>query len=840
MGTCFCNKALELKLAVAALLCVWMFACGVEAGASESGRRLSPRALLSIEKGSAGDTVVGPAQESVALYQSIENFNDAPYGEFVGYLNEVFGSFSKAINTSRQEFLDGEDSEDSFDGRKIQSVEAVAKQVRRWALDEAVSGRARVFRLVFATAKVQELTNLVHEENEGWRFSLRGRSVHEKLKVRLPCEVYKRYPNASVDAFLVSAVRPDGSYAASNVLETIIGYPFSCPTVPFFSADESNRKGIEDYVQLNRYLNGQSLDAWFESHLPKSSAEEVSETEDRDFPEYDYESTMKTLEGSDDPNDILLLALLMHTYERNGNTREIAEMLSGLEGKLESVNPSDFEPDEPYDGTDESMVKHLMHYSVNHLGDEAYFTIPCGVLIDRPGLLPALSPFYGGNLDNFLPRDDCDEDKYPLPASVYRYLNIVNEPQDDGIDGYQGTMRFSHGRELNKEHLMIRVFPSQLLENASGISDRYPYETWSYLNIENRRVYERIRSSHIEALEDLTRHYSSNFGLASKDARLAASEALWQIVDEGHWGSPPRSGLRYMILEGEPYGAIERVVNSVEDLDQLEHSKVRIKNYEHAWSYVGAPDPLIMMAVRRPNVLELLLKKENQAALEGSDYQHGEPMAYTNANTAIDAKNPIGKNALHAAVQQNALESVKLLLEAGADLSAVVEGPMTHNNRTVAMYAAANGDLELIRYLKDQNVDFTVVDSEAAGLIGYLMGLGELDINPEVTRTNFKQFVDLINPSLFSPGGGDIEPSYDCERSRSFAEKAVCSDSHLSIMDRVLSYRYKRHYDGATDKSEVKQSQIAWIRSRNKCRESQCVRDAYRQRIGELTSEDLH
>lgn len=837
MGTCFFKRALELRSTVATLLCVWMIASGAEAGDSENGARLSPRTLFSIESEVAGDTVEGPIRDAIALYHSIEDFNNAPYEEFSGYLNKAFGSFDGAISASRKEFLEGEDDVSSLEGRRIQSLEAVAEKIRGWALEESVVGRAKVLRLVFATAKLQEMTNLVNEENEGRRFSLWGRSVHEKLKAKLPCEVYKRFPNASVDAFLVSAIRPDGSYAGNSALATIVGYPFSCPTIPFYSVEERSRKGVEDYVQLNRYLNGQRLDAWFESHLPKAGAENLPEPGDSVFPEYDYEGTMSALKGSDDPNDILLLALLTHTYDRDGRTRDIAKMLSGLEEHLESVNPSDFEPNEPYDGTDGSMVEHLMHYSVNHLGGSTYFTIPCGVLIDRPGLLPALSPFYGGNLDNYLPRHDCDEDEYPLPESTDKYLSIVNEPQGGWFDGYQGTMRFSHGRALKKQHLMIRVFPTRLLENASDRENRYPYETWSYLNIENRTVYERIKSLYIAALKDLSRHYSSNFGLARKDARLAASEALWQIVNEGHWGSPPRSGLRYMILEEEPYSSIERVVNSVEDLNQLEHSKIRIENYEHAWNYVGVPDPLIMMAVRRPKVLNLLLKKKNQATLEEADYLYGQPMAYINAETALNAKNPIGKTALHAAVQQNVLESVKLLVEAGADLSAAVEGPMTHNQRTVAMYAAANGDLELISYLKEQGVDFTANDSEGIGVVGYLMGFGELDINPNVTKNNFKQFLEVMSPSLFSPAGESIEPSYDCERSRSFAEKAVCADSRLSIMDRVLSYRYKRHYDRATDKSGVKQSQIAWIRSRNKCRESQCVMDAYRHRIEELTSE---
>ncbi len=171
---------------------------------------------------------------------------------------------------------------------------------------------------------------------------------------------------------------------------------------------------------------------------------------------------------------------------------------------------------------------------------------------------------------------------------------------------------------------------------------------------------ENLKIAYPTAKMDLTHHYITNFSLTENEAEEAAESALWLTVREANWGEPPTSGLRHKIIENHPYKEISQEINAVDDLADAEHSMVTMDYYSGAWTYIGLPDPLIMMAVKRPKILSLLINKKNRKNDVPYDYTRWHSLAYSNPNTEVNTRNMIGKTALHAAIQQNEFESTPI------------------------------------------------------------------------------------------------------------------------------------------------------------------------------------
>lgn len=80
-------------------------------------------------------------------------------------------------------------------------------------------------------------------------------------------------------------------------------------------------------------------------------------------------------------------------------------------------------------------------------------------------------------------------------------------------------------------------------------------------------------------------------------------------------------------------------------------------------------------------------------------------------------------------------------------------------------------------------------------------------------------------------------PSFNCEKSSTFAEKSICSDDLLGKLDGALSENYKMMLasdvgDGA--RSDLKDTQRKWLAERNKCTDIECLASAYKSRIDEV------
>lgn len=77
--------------------------------------------------------------------------------------------------------------------------------------------------------------------------------------------------------------------------------------------------------------------------------------------------------------------------------------------------------------------------------------------------------------------------------------------------------------------------------------------------------------------------------------------------------------------------------------------------------------------------------------------------------------------------------------------------------------------------------------------------------------------------------------SFDCSKASSFAEKAICAEGALGVLDEQLNAEYVRALRSAANPNEVREAQRRWLRLRDNCTTGQCLSASMSQRLGELT-----
>lgn len=92
-----------------------------------------------------------------------------------------------------------------------------------------------------------------------------------------------------------------------------------------------------------------------------------------------------------------------------------------------------------------------------------------------------------------------------------------------------------------------------------------------------------------------------------------------------------------------------------------------------------------------------------------------------------------------------------------------------------------------------------------------------------------RKFILVLVLTTFSLLGA----SFDCSKAKSDVEKMICQDDELSKMDEKLSEVYTSFY---LLTKEIKTDQRAWIKQRNQCQDTNCIKEAYATRAEELTT----
>lgn len=79
--------------------------------------------------------------------------------------------------------------------------------------------------------------------------------------------------------------------------------------------------------------------------------------------------------------------------------------------------------------------------------------------------------------------------------------------------------------------------------------------------------------------------------------------------------------------------------------------------------------------------------------------------------------------------------------------------------------------------------------------------------------------------------------SYDCQKAKTFTEKAICQDPELSELDDKLNYLYNDAEVASKNTKLLKKQEAKWLKERDACQTNACVKKAYQKRITDLTPE---
>jgi uncharacterized protein len=78
--------------------------------------------------------------------------------------------------------------------------------------------------------------------------------------------------------------------------------------------------------------------------------------------------------------------------------------------------------------------------------------------------------------------------------------------------------------------------------------------------------------------------------------------------------------------------------------------------------------------------------------------------------------------------------------------------------------------------------------------------------------------------------------SFDCSKSATFIEHAICGDKNLSKLDDQLGRAYQKAIEADSEPDEVKAEQQNWlVNVRNACPDKKCLRNSYEARLKALT-----
>jgi uncharacterized protein len=82
-----------------------------------------------------------------------------------------------------------------------------------------------------------------------------------------------------------------------------------------------------------------------------------------------------------------------------------------------------------------------------------------------------------------------------------------------------------------------------------------------------------------------------------------------------------------------------------------------------------------------------------------------------------------------------------------------------------------------------------------------------------------------------------VSASFDCKAAQSSAEKMICADAEIADSDRRMGMLFAELQRELPDKKkEAREEQRKWLKERDACDESSCLRNAYDSRIGEILS----
>jgi len=691
-----------------------------------------------------------PLEAFVSAYQAFLTSDLTAREKIDAVAADAKKRLEEAVSAAKKEA--GDDGKSLYK-RELESTDAYLRLVSAAAEDKTEGAAGLMIRLA-ATLRLVDAALLAASKEPFYNitydyFTRIEGSVLTNLE-RWRDEIFLRLPCRTV------AGRRAEMEAAHKRLEKAAGPLSSCPTP---SKREADFEWMERFVKDPAALAAEAIP---KKEEPRPSAES---SPDPEAPKPPWSRDAAIIFMGDNPNEAekpleagakkdtvgkLDYVLFLHTFRPASKARD--DKIKRLIGEIEAASKKaakaqgdEFLMEESalerraYDGTDESLLGLLRLASSTGAANttSAFYAIPCAVMIARPKLVDATEPLFGGNRDNFVPRSGCSWGRgfvrgFP-DAEVSAWRNASDQADGNFYMNHGGTARFALGAAQNVVEETMRANPRHFVEKGTP-KMAMPYETWSYMNPENRTVYLKLARLAGAAKEKLVAHYKTR-GFSEKEANDAALNGLSDVV----WGSacggaaPPRS-VRKLVVDGAPAAEIRAFFQAGEHKDPA-----RLAPFLEC-AKAGAMDPLAHVAVLNPGALQVLWEQTN--ALVAEDPQKLDLVFEANAPNAF------GKTPLMAAAQQDQIESARFLLDHGASPFATTLAPpstrLGHDARTALMYAAARGSLAMIKLLLDAGIDKYAADTKGRIALHYLLGHGPVAANPKLSGAELAEAVKLL------------------------------------------------------------------------------------------------
>ena len=372
-------------------------------------------------------------------------------------------------------------------------------------------------------------------------------------------------------------------------------------------------------------------------------------------------------------------------------------------------------------------------------GDMLYvpwkIVVPCPTA-QKLHLTAVLDSAGGGHGAETLDISNCGQyPQYDFPDDVEEYRNYIQRELE--LDN-PGSIRYVYMAGDVYKNIVSHYDPDWNFERSYGEKEylqALPLEAWAMESYPNYKYFSEVVNHGIgfdKAVDKLTRHYVKTFKV---DEGKARQYARYVMIPRAAASFPVnRETLRYKILSGVPAEEIKA---------WIEDKKLKGEEFAEPETPHQA-DEILMVSVHRPDVLKMLIETcpDNE-----------EKLSCFGLNTDVDAGNAFGKTALMYAAQYGFAESVKILLEAGADINAQTNKGysedagcwenicLVNGERTALMYAVQEGNLEIAKYLADKGADINLKDSKGMSVYDYLSGkapyLGNFKYSPTSVDYDF-------------------------------------------------------------------------------------------------------
>lgn len=377
----------------------------------------------------------------------------------------------------------------------------------------------------------------------------------------------------------------------------------------------------------------------------------------------------------------------------------------------------------PYDGTTPSLINHLRHRA----SGPAFFQVPCRFFLRNPEI---------GVLAQSVSKDRhrrgavsvaCEEHLKTRLSHVFEIF-AQHHPVNNVPCG--GTIHRDIRAGQRETKAMLLYSPQDLRWYKQNPQPPGPtlratsLYAWALQGRWNFQAYQHLEVLFSRAVEELVAYLVETFDLQATRAQQIARLGLLSQLRGARLGppAPPIDPVRAAVLEGREV-----------DPDALAaYAEPKVVSDQSPWRPLsGHPEPLLFLAVDRPDVVQLLLD------------QGFEP----------DIRNRFGKTALMAAAQVGNLDSLRRLLAAGASVNArtlpperipgngtdetfgLICGPyaIKHGRRTALMYAATEASRKIIETLLAAGANPAARDSLGKGAADYLTGQGPTAANTNMT-----------------------------------------------------------------------------------------------------------